>query len=213
MAIADIISPDDFMPATLQRRAFDREGWVFEHKLDGFRALVRRTSAGVDVLSRSSRSLAVAFPEVARAAAALPTGVVLDAELIVLGEHGFGSFEDTRRRVVMKRPTSIIEAANEQPAVLCVFDCLVLRGRDIRARPLLERKAAIAPHLAYLPGVQVVSFIGKHGVAAFAAAVEFGTEGIVAKRADSPYKPGRSADWSKIKNPDFYRPAALGIRE
>ena len=200
------------MRATLQRRAFDREGWVFEHKLDGFRALIRRTCASVDVLSRSGRSFAAAFPEVVRAAEALPVGLVLDAELIVPGEHQFGSFEDTRRRAVMKRPSSII---GRERASRCDVR-IRLSGVEGSRHPCAaaaRRKAAIAPLLARIPCVQVVSFVGKHGIAAFAAAVEFGTDGIVAKRGDSPYQGRSIARLDQIKNPGFYRQAALGIRE
>ena len=76
------------------------------------------------------------------------------------------------------------------------------------ALPLMERKAQF---VGLRQGVQLVNELEAHGVALFAKAVELGLEGIVGKRADSPYRAGRQPAWGKIKNPSYYRPAALGV--
>lgn len=156
--ITDAITVTDLMHATPHRRPFNRPGWIFEHKLDGYRAFVRKSGDRIELLSRHGRAMAAAFPEIVRALATLPnTDAVLDAELVVPDRHGFPSFEKLRGRAVMKRPISIAAAAVEHPAALCVFDCLVLDGNDMRALPLLERKAALGPLIADIPGLQVVT--------------------------------------------------------
>lgn len=214
MGIADTLTVADLMHATPHWRQFNREGWIFEHKLDGFRAFVRKTGYRVDFLSRTGKSLAMSFPEIERGIAALKVwDVVLDAELVVPDERGFQSFEELRRRAVTRSPMRVATASIRSPAALCVFDCLVLKGKDLRARPLLERKAAIAPLLAGISGLQLVTHLATEGETAFAAVVALGQEGIVAKKANSPYRAGRQSTWLKIKNAAYYRQAALGIRK
>lgn len=213
MAPVDSLSPADLMQATLHRRPFRDPAWIFEDKLDGFRAFVRRSGTRVELLSRNGRSMAEAFPEIVRAIADLRTDAVLDAELVVPDEKGMPSFERLRRRALMKLKTSIAAAAAAEPAMLCVFDCLAFRSRDIRSLALVDRKAMLERLVHSGPALQLVGNVQTEGEIAFAAAVEFGAEGIVAKKADSPYRAGRSSAWLKIKNPGFYRKeAVLGFR-
>jgi bifunctional non-homologous end joining protein LigD len=98
------ISSNDLMHATLVRRPFNRAGWAFESKLDGFRGLARRERDHVELLSRSGRSIGVCFPKIARALKRIPGEWVLDGELVVPDERGHPSFEAVRRRGVMTRP-------------------------------------------------------------------------------------------------------------
>ena len=92
------IAPADLCHPTIARAPFTREGWIFELKHDGFRALARKERTAVQLLSRSGRSMATAFPEVVAALAKLPGDVVLDAELIVPAAVGRSDFEELRRR-------------------------------------------------------------------------------------------------------------------
>jgi bifunctional non-homologous end joining protein LigD len=199
------LTVDDLMHATLESRPFNREGWIHESKLDGFRAFVRRSGNSIEILSRSGPSLNETFPELLRVLPMMPDRTVVDCELVVPDDRGFPSFARLRRRAVMKLKKSIWAAAAEHPSTLCVFDCLALEGRDLRALPLLERKAAIAPFIEYIPSVQRVAYFERDEVTAFAAAVAVGYEGIVCKQADSPYRAGRYSTSLKIRNSNYQR--------
>ena len=204
----ETLTVNDLMHATLYPRAFSADGWIFEQKLDGYRAFVRRSGEGIEILARHGKSLAENFTELLRVLPMLPDRTVVDAELVVTGVDRFPSFARLRRRAIMRLPKSIWAAADEHPSTLCVFDCLILEGRDIRALPLLKRKELIARCIECIPGVQPVSYFETDGVTAFAAAVDVGAEGIVAKKADSPYRAGRQPTWRKIRNARYVRPAS-----
>jgi bifunctional non-homologous end joining protein LigD len=101
----------------------------------------------------------------------------------------------------MRDPKNIAAAARETPAAIFAFDLIALRGHDLRRYPLSTRKAMLKDVLKESTRIRVVQHIGENGVRLFAAAAELGVEGIVAKRADSPYRRGRTSDWVKIKTP------------
>jgi hypothetical protein len=137
------IGADDLCHPILSHVPFTRDGWLFELKHDGFRALARTGRSGVQLLSRSSRSMAEPFPEVVAALEHLPYGLVLDGELVVATTDGRSDFEELRRRNLLQRQRMIREAAVASPAVLIVFDLLEADGEDLRAWPLLERRRAL----------------------------------------------------------------------
>ena len=184
-----MIGAGDLMHAIRWPRPFTADGWVFENKLDGFRALLRKNGTA-ELISRNGRSMAPQFPEIMEAVAALPN-CVLDAELVVLDNTGHAMWDRVRTRSVMRQPWSIARAVLEQPATLCVFDLLSLRNRDLRMLQLVERKARLRALLPDHPQLHYVNDIARHGEALYATAVALGQEGIVAKRADSSYKAGR----------------------
>ena len=129
------LSPSDLCHAVLRRKPFTDEGWLFELKHDGFRAFVRRSASGVELLSRNARSMAKAFPEIVAAIATLPDAV-LDAELIVPDSAGRSDFGELQRRSLMRKLVSIDDAAVRRPAALIVFDVLQTGRADMR--PLLD---------------------------------------------------------------------------
>jgi len=133
---------------------FTRDGWLFELKHDGFRALARTGRSGVQLLSRSGRSMAEPFPEIVSALEQLPDGLVLDSELVVPAADGRSDFEEVRRRNLIQRPRMIQEGAAKSPAVLIVFDLLEAVGEDLRTRRLLERRQALHRHVIPGPRVQ-----------------------------------------------------------
>jgi bifunctional non-homologous end joining protein LigD len=199
------------MHAVPYPRPFTADGWVFENKLDGFRALMRKTDTSVELLSRSGRSFGEQFPDVMNALARLPD-CVIDAELVVLDSAGNPIWERLRRRAAMRQKRSVSLAAMQEPALLCAFDLLSLEGRDLRRLSLVKRKAALHALLPDDSRLLYVNDLATHGEALYATAVQLGQEGIIAKRAESPYKAGRQPTWRKIKNPSFYRQDALGWR-
>jgi ATP-dependent DNA ligase len=106
-------------------------------------------------------------------------------ELVVLDDQGRAQFEPLRHRALMRNPKSIVAASRETP------------GRRVRLRP--HRIAR--PGSSKLSAHRYVQHIGENGMRLFQAAAELGVEGVVAKRADSPYRRGRTSDWVKIKTP------------
>lgn len=195
----------DLMHPTLARDAFTRDGWLFEHKLDGFRALGRRTATAAELISRNGLPLGPAFPEVLEALHELPVDTVVDCELVLTDATGRPLWGRLSRRARMTKASSATAAAREEPATLCMFDVLVLVGLDVRPMPLTDRKALLGELCEADPTLHVVDFIEAHGEALFATACELGLEGVVAKRADAPYTAGRRDTWLKVKNPAYYR--------
>jgi bifunctional non-homologous end joining protein LigD len=198
--------PDPFPPMLAQSspRSFSREGWLFEIKWDGARTLgfVRRRGAALDVslYSRTLHRLNVQFPEIVEALAALgKDSAILDGEVFAPDERGKPDFARLQQRLHLSQEADVKQAAKQIPVFYAVFDCLYLEGRDLRSRPLAERRAAL-DGLALPPGMLRSDAVHGDGLTLFEAARQHGLEGIIAKRAASSYRPGvRSADWQKIK--------------
>ncbi len=190
----------DLMLARQRDRPFRREGWLFELKYDGYRTLASRTAAGPRLLSRAGHDLTARFPEVARAVAALPgEGLVADGELVVLDEGGRPSFQGLQKRAQLSRRVDVEQGAVERPATLYLFDLLAIAGHDLRPLPLVERKRLLARLLPPLGTVRFADHVVAEGEALFAEVRRQGLEGVMAKRAASPYKGGRSDDWLKVR--------------
>ena len=192
------------MLATPASKPFDRPGWLFELKYDGFRALAIREGARARLLSRRGNDLSPWFPEIIACLRELPP-CVMDGELVILDGQGKPQFDRLRRRALLKRGISVSNAARWEPAVLFVFDILSVRGKDVRKLALLERKKGvqhiIRSSLGNFDRIRVVQHVGEGGTRLYESACGLGLEGIVAKRADAPYKAGRSRDWIKISTP------------
>lgn len=171
---------------------FDDPDWIYEIKYDGFRALAVIENGHCQFLSRNKHTL-YGLTDLAKALAnEVQAGqAILDGELAVCDTTGRSIFASMMQ--------------DRQQARYFAFDLLFLRGKDLTERPLLERKAILkrllparSPHLLYVDHV-----VGT-GVKLFRAALDLDLEGIVAKRADSPYAgEARRSPWIKIKNPDY----------
>jgi bifunctional non-homologous end joining protein LigD len=166
--------------------------WAFEPKWDGFRALVH-VNGGVTVWSRRGTDLTDRFPEVAGLADAVPADTVLDGELVVLDTSGRPDFEAIRRRGFLGQA--------EAPATFVAFDALRVGGRDLLAQRFRVRRAALEDLGLSAPGGATTPSHEGDGTALFDATREQGLEGVVAKRLDSPYRPGvRTKLWIKCKH-------------
>ncbi|HVI16602.1 MAG TPA: DNA ligase [Pseudolabrys sp.] len=168
-------------------------GWLHEIKHDGFRILARRDSAGVRQITRHGNDFTARFPLVASAVEALPArSCLIDGEAIVCDENGLAVFELIRGH------------GSKTSAVLCAFDLLELDGKDLRRRPIEERKGLLAKLLHDSDSDRIV--LNKHyeedGAVVFREACSLGCEGIVSKRLGSIYRRGRSPLWLKVKNPN-----------
>jgi bifunctional non-homologous end joining protein LigD len=195
-----MITHKDLMLLAETQAPFERRGWIFELKYDGFRVLAQRSGSFVSITSRRGTDLTACFPEIVECLVELPD-LVLDGELVVLDARGHPQFERLARRARMSRFPSVDAAAKEDPAMIFAFDLLELRGKDMRSQPLLKRKAALEKVLKGSSRIRYLTHVGEDGRRLFAAAARLELEGIVAKRADSAYKRGRSRDWLKISTP------------
>jgi bifunctional non-homologous end joining protein LigD len=198
--------PGPFKPMLAQTadRAFNRAGWLFEIKWDGVRTLgfMRRLGAAQEVrlYSRTLRSLNPQFPEIVEALAGLDAeSAVLDGEIIAPEDGGRPSFARLQQRLHLEDESDVREAAERIPVTYAVFDLLYLNGRDLSSLPLSERRRALEA-LVLPPGMIRSDTVEQEGLTLFEAAQQHGLEGIVGKKAASPYRAGvRDADWQKIK--------------
>src|SRR6266496_1126487 len=188
------------MLAETREQPFSKPGWLFELKLDGYRVRAACEQGEARLLTRKGHDIAAAFPEISRALAAMPfEGFILDAELVVPDEAGRPSFQRLQNRARVSRALDVRRAAVETPAVLYVFDLLAFEGYDLRPLPLEQRKVLLEQVVPRVGPIKYLSHFEKDGEALYEQVVKMGLEGIVAKKADSPYRAGRSPNWVKIR--------------
>ena len=190
----------EVMLADTAARPFSRPGWLFELKYDGFRLLIEKSAAGVRLRYRSGNDATRAYPELVNAAAALPAAsFILDGEVVVLGDDGRPSFNRLQKRMQIQRDADLERARVTMPATWYGFDFLALDDLDLRKLPLTTRKAALARLLPPVGPLRYSEHFEHDGEALFERVRGLGMEGIVGKRADGPYRNGRSKDWLKVK--------------
>jgi bifunctional non-homologous end joining protein LigD len=185
------------MLATLTQRRFSSPDWMFERKLDGERCLGFVSADGVRLLSRNRRSLDGTYPEVADALAA-QTGheVVVDGEVVAF-DGGQTSFARLQRRIGISDPA--LSRRSGVAVTYFLFDVLHLDGHDITGVPLRHRKSLLRRSLAFRSPLRFTVHRNRDGERFLVEACGSGWEGLVGKRADSPYVSGRSRDWLKLK--------------
>jgi bifunctional non-homologous end joining protein LigD len=167
-------------------------GWVHEIKHDGYRIIARRDGAGVRLITRNGHAFTERYPKVAAALDRLPCrSCVIDGEVVIVDEEGRAVFDRLQNGPRTK-----------PEAILFAFDLLELNGQDLKREPLLTRKTTLLSLLKGAPaGIVFNEHLEGDGVMIFRHACRLGCEGIVSKRSDSPYRPGRSRDWIKTKAP------------
>lgn len=188
-------------------------GWIYELKMDGVRIIADKSERGVDLFYRSGRSGTSAYPEVARAVAALPaTRLVLDGEIVAFDERGRPSFERLASRIHTAPRADLRNALQDVPVIFLVFDLLAVGDAVLVDLPLRKRKELLA-RLIPAPGVlRVLDHLEAGGEKLFTFCHENGLEGVVSKRADGPYRqgPARSGDWVKTKTEQEARFVVVG---
>jgi bifunctional non-homologous end joining protein LigD len=198
--------PEPFRPMLAQTAdgPFSDPAWLFEIKWDGVRALafLRRRGPAQEVVlySRTLHRQNAQYPEIVEALAALDVdSAVLDGEIFAPDDEGRPDFPRLQQRINLTGETDVREAAGQIGVLYAVFDCLYLHGRDLRMRPLSERRRALEG-LVLPPRLLRSDAVEGDGETLFHAARQHGLEGIIAKRASSVYEPGvRSPQWLKIK--------------
>jgi len=188
------------MLAESRDRPFSDPGWLFELKLDGYRLLASRSSGSPRLFSRNGNDLASSFPEVSRAVGALPLSrVLLDGEVVALDESGRPSFQRLQQRAKLTRALDIRRAAVENPVTFFAFDLLAAEDFDLRPLPLTKRKELLRKLLPPAGLIRFLDHFEGEGEVLYQQVRKLGLEGIVAKRADSTYRAGRSSSWIKIR--------------
>jgi bifunctional non-homologous end joining protein LigD len=189
------------MLAERTAKAFSAPGWLFEIKYDGYRAIAQAGASGAALYTRTGRPLTARFPEVARALASLPVEhAVLDGELVAFDASGRPSFQRFQQRSLLSRPEEIARVAVEIPVSYVVFDLLGFGDRDLRDLPLARRKELLAQLVPPVGALRYAEHFDERGEAVFQQVEALGFEGIVAKKADAPYRAGRSPQWKKVRS-------------
>jgi len=165
--------------------------WVHEIKHDGYRLIARRDGAAVRLYSRNAHDLTARLLAIAAAAERIKAkSFTIDGEAVVLGPDGLSRFDELRRR------------AAARTAILYAFDLIEHNGEDLRDRPFLDRKAALARLLRDTEaGILLNEHVAEDGPTVFAHACRLGADGIVSKKVDGTYRSGPCPVWIKVRNP------------
>ncbi len=187
--------PRNLRPMRLSLRAepFDSDAFIYELKSDGFRALAHIEAGRGELISRNGNVFR-GFADLATwiAQHVQVDSAVLDGEIICVDDDGRPSFRDLLFR--------------RRQATFIAFDLLYLNGKDLRAQPLIERKAILKKLLRLKRSrILYLDHVERDGVLLFDQIVAMDLEGMVCKRKDSPYKATQkpSRDWVKVKNPRY----------
>jgi bifunctional non-homologous end joining protein LigD len=178
------------MLATLVDKPFDKPGWMYEVKWDGYRAIAFVENGNVQLSSRNSKSFNEKFYPLFEEMQTWKINAVIDGEIVSLNENGtadFSSLQGWRS-----------EADGE--LVYYVFDILFYEGKDLMQLPLTERRIILKDVLPRSENIKLSDNFETNGIEFFNLAKEMSLEGIMAKKEDSLYFPGaRTKDWLKIK--------------
>jgi bifunctional non-homologous end joining protein LigD len=186
-----MLSTFEFCLPTTAAYVPDRPNWLHEVKYDGYRLRLERDGDRVRLITRGGYNWTGRYPWIVESALKnRHHQFVVDGEAVVLGVDGVADFNALHSR------------QHNDEEQLYAFDILALNGEDLRGLPLSLRKTNLARLLARRPdGIFVAPFEqGEIGPDLFRAACGMGLEGLVSKRADRPYRAGRSKDWIKVKN-------------
>ena len=187
----------ELMQAKLTDRPFTDPAWVFERKLDGIRAAVRKADGEVTLTSRTGKSLTDGYPELVEALEAeVAEDFLADGEIVAF-DGDRTSFERLQGRMQVHDPR--LARLTGIPVFLYLFDLLEFDGHDLTGLPLRERKRALHRALSFHDPVRYTPHREERGEELFREACTKGWEGLIAKRADSPYVRGRSGEWLKLK--------------
>ncbi|HUR85164.1 MAG TPA: DNA ligase D [Solirubrobacteraceae bacterium] len=184
----------------------DDERWAYEIKWDGVRALAYSEPGRIRFESRNQNDISVAYPELKALNRALSSHhAILDGEVVSFEESDSHpprpSFGRLQSRMHVRSESQAKRLAKEAPVVYIVFDLLWLDGHSLMELPYAERRARLKELGLDGPNWQTPDHVTGDGAAVLEASLASGLEGIMAKRLDSPYEPGRrSSCWVKVKN-------------
>lgn len=172
-------------------KPFDSDEWLFEIKWDGYRAITEKKNNKIQLYSRNGLNFKNTYPVVADQLKVIEADAVLDGEIVVLNKEGKPDFQFLQH----------YSENQDRPIQYYIFDLLELNGTDTTQLPLTGRKELLQKIIPYNEVIKYSDHILKKGKEFFAASKEKNLEGIMAKKADSKYFPGRrTSDWLKIKH-------------
>src|SRR5882724_5185926 len=181
---ASFIEPMDCLSVS---KLPEGSNWVWEVKLDGYRALAVKSGSGVTLFSRNRKSLNRQFPYIVEALADLPADAVVDGELLAIDEEGKPNFNLLQN---FRGAASRIQYH--------LFDVLCLKGRDLTRLPLIERRALLKSLSIRDERIKIVDYVEASSTDLLAAVRQQRLEGIIGKRKDSLYESGkRTGAWIK----------------
>jgi bifunctional non-homologous end joining protein LigD len=205
-------APKDFQPlpakvrpmlATAGSLPVSDDGWAYEIKWDGVRAITFIEGGRIRMQSRNDKELAPSFPEFRELGAVMGTRqCVLDGEIVVIGENGVPDFGRLQHRLHLANASAIAKQSAASPASYVIFDLLHLDGRPLFSLPYDERRKQLEALSLSGPSFTTAdSFPDARGVDILRATKEAGLEGVIAKQRRSPYVQGKRSDsWIKVKN-------------
>jgi bifunctional non-homologous end joining protein LigD len=174
------------MLATLVARPFDKPGWIYEEKYDGYRILAYKEGSRVTLVSRNGKDRTNTFSAVADAVRKLPAEtLLLDGEVVAFDRHEVSHFQ-------------LLQRGKASPSY-AVFDCLYRNGYDLRKAPLCERRSVLQKTISDRGIIFLSRQLSKDGIRAYEEAKKKNYEGLVAKDLASPYVEQRSSKWLKVK--------------
>jgi bifunctional non-homologous end joining protein LigD len=178
------------------------EGWGVEVKWDGVRAIAYCRPGRLELQTRNLRIVTEQYPEVRRLTRQIGArDAVLDGELVAFDEEGRPSFEHLQQRIHQTDKSVVRRRMKSHPVTYMVFDLLYLDGRDLMAEPYARRRELLEGLELEGPSWQTPAYAVDRAGELLAASAERGLEGIVIKRLDSRYAPGRrGGSWLKVKN-------------
>jgi len=183
--------------ATLTSDRFSDPAWFYERKFDGERCLAYRSGDQLRLMTRNQKQVNGTYPELAAALAAQDCAdFIVDGEVVAFSGSST-SFSKLQQRLGVRNPGTELRAA--VPVYFYLFDVLWANGEDVRELPLRERKQLLRRLLNFSGPIRYAAHRTQNGEAYYAHACASGWEGLVVKRADAPYRAGRSRDWLKFK--------------
>jgi len=184
---AEFIEPMDCAPVP---KLIDGPGWVYEIKLDGYRAVAIKYGDSIDLFSRRRKSFNAQYPFIVEALRDLPEGTVVDGEIVALDDAGRPNF-------------NLLSQFRSRAARICyfIFDLLVCQDRDLTTLPLSDRRELMKSHLKfYSPRIRIAEQFEVSATDMLAAVRHQQLEGVIGKRKDSLYQPGkRTGAWIKYR--------------
>ena len=185
------------MLATLSKRVFSDPAWVYEAKLDGQRSLLWRRGSNVKLITRNRKDRTSHYPDLVAAISRSPgPNLIADGEIVAF-KGDLTSFSQLQERMQNSRPNPAQVAA--VPVVFYLFDLIWFDGYDLSKLPLVARKSVLHGAIAFEDPIRLSEHADDDAELAFRIACERGWEGLISKRAASPYTHGRSGDWLKFK--------------
>ena len=179
---------------------FDSADYMFELKFDGVRCLAYVQPGAAQLRNKRNLNVTATYPELDSLGEAVNARCILDGELVAF-ENGKPAFSEVQRRALMADPFRIELAAAKQPICFVAFDILYYKDQETMRLPLVERKAMLTEAVHENNRLILSRVIEAQGVTLYDMAERESLEGVVAKRRDSLYFPGkRTKDWIKIKN-------------